>query len=1147
MSKLYKSLMRGSEGVEVTWAMEWQKASNAQDELFAIVDGLPSVRSVARQLLNDELIRRRKSVDIDNVYINVENRWDFERRPSGTLSDVLFYCLDRDVELGYVTGGDGVFYLPDTFSDKFKVSGLGINELPDIIEETLRKLESRLRSELRKYWAAPVKNTAANKPVRTNKEAFQDAYASVMTAEFSLAVMASDLDSALARRFAYLLNAERGQGAYNVALNPTQDYLTLLGPSFVLDNGEGNDPEMRLNKDGTGFILHTPENGFEYFDSNIQLHDKLRANLALPDSTVSYLKTQQSVLSSLVEAHLSGQLDTLTKLLRDRGEQEQSLSSVLQENQNLHVLRYGISTRFYQLWVRLKRNDWPLWLVRANDSVQQRYTELEASRDQYEIEYQQAFDACFSLKDYVARVFSEWTMSALGEELDPNSIEVHSRYKMQVGGRTIEQEDNRTLTEFIIFGLHDPGYRAELRIVGAPQGTGLTVQKLENWLNYRHVRLDFVTDMPSVAPAEYRTAHHNHLISNMEYAIFNARHSGHFTDAEATVVERAMAGDPSILLMGVKLVSSYSALKDVLAFQARGSKAYYLFLRVPSGDFEFVKVADDYGLNKRLETALFSNREYAVSMIDPQDLREVSEVISGDGGAVNYRYRMDTSRVDLRLDPQAPLLSYSDVIYSAEKAMHRAIAPTTFQYAGPHMRQFYARLDTELKALTTVDIRENGFPSFEQFTRDYAKKKIEELLLTRGERVDVEPDHILVQTSEYRKSITDILIEGLTFQGSSASTASDTDARFYLTNNHPEMLRLDIRDLAAISRTRPGDFYTQMLTDDFLDWTGPTYEFKRAAYAKKVRCELYYRALAQYFGGGLPEQYLASIRRIIDGLNEKEGYDAPPHHLREGDEGLYAFSLLNNRLVEGVYIFRFVGSGVYVNYLYTPDAPDGVCFRPVTEFINSIRFRLGPFRDYYFSRILIEDQKVVDDYFDSLVATLDVREPIKTRGANKILNLYVLHDNKINRVLSDIDERTTSLNEVIFGLVYDSVLKGLNVISLVVPPVGTIVVAIQLMKSIYDGTEAYRRGDYETALGHGAEALVGLFTLGKAGAAAAAPAAANITNAQRSFLSLVQDARSAAQFVAETVGLKTADDELIEFFKELMKDPRTILSKTTVV
>lgn len=110
MSKMFTSLMRDSEGEKVTWGQEWEKATIAKNKLFAVVDGAPSVKLIVRKMLESELVQRRKKVDIDNVYINTGSlKADGKRRPSGTLSEVVLYCLDNNVQPGYVVGGDGVF------------------------------------------------------------------------------------------------------------------------------------------------------------------------------------------------------------------------------------------------------------------------------------------------------------------------------------------------------------------------------------------------------------------------------------------------------------------------------------------------------------------------------------------------------------------------------------------------------------------------------------------------------------------------------------------------------------------------------------------------------------------------------------------------------------------------------------------------------------------------------------------------------------------------------------------------------------------------------------------------------------------------------------------------------------------------------
>jgi hypothetical protein len=54
MLKLFKSLMRGSKGEQVSWAEEWNKANQAKADLFKIIDAMPSVLDILRNLLESE-------------------------------------------------------------------------------------------------------------------------------------------------------------------------------------------------------------------------------------------------------------------------------------------------------------------------------------------------------------------------------------------------------------------------------------------------------------------------------------------------------------------------------------------------------------------------------------------------------------------------------------------------------------------------------------------------------------------------------------------------------------------------------------------------------------------------------------------------------------------------------------------------------------------------------------------------------------------------------------------------------------------------------------------------------------------------------------------------------------------------------------
>ncbi|MCP1474504.1 hypothetical protein ABIA54_001408 [Pseudomonas sp. EB276 TE3739] len=1148
MSKLFKSLMRNSFAELVSWTDEWEKASRAKSDLYAIIDNIPTVRTILGNMLESELKRLGKSIDIDKVYVNTDNAFPASKnRPTGTLHEVVFHCLNNNVTPAYIHGGDGVFFLPDTLNDQFKVSGLNLLIVEDLIEFASAGLEKKLRTELQRFWAAAVHPPHGDSAALSNKQAFVQAYGLLTSAELSLSVMANNFDVQWGERFAWLLDSESGQGMYEVNLRGGRDYLESLQPCFVLDNAERSDTGMTLVDESTGYLMHTPENGFEFFEKNTDLHSKLQARLSVDSSQIQYLKATQGPHAYCAEAHLKGQLESVSSLLESRDQLEGTLMSVLQDNQRMHVLRYGLDTRFLLLWAALKRIEWPNWVKNAGNAVQKRYSELEDSKDQYQVGFQTAYNACFSFKDYVLRTFSEWADRVLGETLDPEAITVQSSYTLQIAGRSIEQEESRTLTEFMVFGLHDNAYKAKLNIVGLPSGSRFTAYALEQWLENRNLRLDYVNDLAPYPSGHYQTAYRDYLFSLMEFALFIARQSGELNDTDAKVIARALANDASVQIRGLKFWRG-PALKEVLVFTAQGYSGYLVFLPTADGAFIFRKFANVFDMNTSVESALSADREYAALLIHPAYLHEMGVSLGGHG----YRYKLDATQADLYLDAKAPLADYVNVAYRAELALHKAIAPVGYRALGFEGRKRYTRLQTELKALSTVDTRDNGFPPFEQFTYDSVKIHIEEILRARGMQVDVDPDRIIVQTEEFRKSVTDLLIEGLAFYAVDPAYETKFSPRYYLLNGHPAIDKLDIRDLSSLSKTfRAGDRYSAMLKAQYLDKTHPDYAFKRAVHARKVRCEMHCNAFADFISGRLSNDVFAAVQRVVNSLKESGGYQRITDSVSEGDEGLYKFNIHNlglttawDRTVGGVYIFRIKLSSGFFDLLYTPDAPDLVSFRPIAEFIPSIRFRQGPFREYYIKRILLVDQKVINDYFDDLAATLDNKPVIRTQNRAKLPDLYTFHDEHVRRVLSDIDERTTSLNEMIAGLIYDNVLKAASIVSLLVPPIGTVVVAVQMMKSLYDGAQAHRRGDYSAALGHVKDMVIGLVTLGKAAAAGAPVKTAN--QAQRSFLSLFKDARTVAELATYYTGHDTPKEVLVGFFNTLMESADSALSKTTV-
>lgn len=1122
--------------------LELENAQRAGDDLKILLDNVPSLKDMLGEKLRERFARLYSAVDVERYYITTgHDRHDIENRPSGSLLDVFYHCLSQGIYPAYIQNHDFVYSRPGTTDQSFIISGVRIVDVENLFVQALKQLASDVQTVVVKYWS----DAAETAPVAdaSRLSVLQHALVEVLSAELRLNATAGVLPDYQTQRALELLRSAQPP-AYAIRVASTGEFARELVAGFVLSYAGVVDAQIRVDGENLGWFLYTADEGFEYFSSSTQMHLRLCERQSVSTQSIEYPRLSSDVLSHYVESRFRQMAVLLTTLLKNSAIGRDGFIDALQGIQRLSAIHSDWDLRFQKLNRLVKRSQWPDWLKDAGQSNQQNYEHLEASRAFYEYEYAQEFAKIFSLRDYVLQQFSSWTQSALGTQPDPDTINVHSVYRMKVGGRTIEQEDITTLTEFIVAGLHDAGNRAVIRLEGAAASSGLTAGKLESWLSSRDVRSRFVAALPPGPSQMFHEACYNRLYSRFELALFVARHSDTYSDADNALINRAMAGDPAVLVQGVKLGNRTSLLKDVLVFSQRGTPMCHVFARMPDGEFAFRKFANDFALDNWLGALLTNDNDYAQTMIMSAELASAGQLVSDNDLTTYYLYKVEGPRVDLNLDPRALLSGYVDILYQFEVATCKSLAPIAYRSAGEQLRQTYARTFTELKALTMVDTRENGFPTFEQFSRDLVKSRVEEVLRSRGQNVQVDPDRIIVQTDEFHLDLTSIIVEGRSFEvPNTPGRSKDDNPKYYLKGDHPRIDKLDIRDLSSWSKTlRPGDVYTKFLSSDYLDKKSPGYAFKRAVHARKIRCEMHYDAMFQYFDSRLSQEVFKGIQRVVDGLEEHDGYKDYP--LSTAPEGLYKFRPVSRRAVEGVYILRLSIYGKFSDYLYTPNAPDGTAYRPVEEFIRSIRFRYGPFRAYYTARVKLEDQKVVNDYFDKLVATVDTRAPLQPEGLARVFNLYTFHDDRVRRVLSDIDARTTSLNEVIAGLIYDNVIFAATIISLVIPPVGTAVTVVQLLKSVHDSAGSYRSGEYSAALGHAQAALVGLLSLGQS---STAQRVVKITAAQKTLFDLAQDARTVVGWMSQATGQMLGEDRLLEFVETLMKDNQSRSSKTTVL
>lgn len=1143
LDRMFTSLMLDTLWQRVDSATELNKATVVGQELLAVLEAIPSFRQMARNRLVEKFQEHHPGIELDKVFVNrgdYEN--ELESRPEGSLLEVYLECLSRNFSPTYVIGSDGVYDRPNTTDSQFKVPGLDIYQVERLLENARRNLDWEHRYSLDQYWKAATSGQVDGSPLSTHKDVLQQSIARTLMAELSLSVIGGRLESHQGEKVAGILLSGNGGSLYQVVIYNGEEFPVRLPSGFVVDMSDLGGAELALNNDHFTCVLYTPDRGFEFFLSSNDVNAALCSRLSVSGSCIAYPRLQESVFQYCAGSRIKHQKNEVSKLLWRSDYNSAGLFTSLESIQQLSTFRHSWLESFNALHAAVIRTEWPNWLKVAPQSVRERYSELEYSMVKYESDFQRTCAPYFSLRAYARQQVADWSKSALGIEVNADTIRVRTRYELKVADKTIRQEDNMTLTEFVSLGLFDTGYAVDVFLEGV-EASGLNTEKLLYWMQSLDVRTSFVqtrSDRPSV---EYYEALSNKFISKLHFDLWLVHYNGEFDKVDFDLVNRAIAGDTSVLIHGVNFAGATQPLRDIMVFQ--GSQSEYgpqhVYLRKPQGRHEFLRFNHFAEFATQLKVWMSNDSAYAASLLNPDDVPRIGKQLQQAQGLQWDLNNIRVTSVVLNGSTDDPLAGTVLVDYRWSLATVNRSAPLNYRAALKSYRQQHARLNTELKALYTIETRETGFPSFEAFSRDLIKTRVEEVLRLRGSFVEVNPDLIYVQISpDETMTLSELILQERSFDAWNSPNPDPRDyPRFYWSTAHPALDALNIRDIAGWSKTlRSGEKYIDFLKTHYLAGH-PLYTFKREVFFKRLQCEMSLALLSQYFDAKLDYEQFKSLERIIIGLKtpEKDSFDNPVLTT----ESVYAFRLKRDRKVDGVFLFRAVTSKGIEDFIYTPNAPDELAFRSVKNFVGSIRDRRNSLRDYYINRVDFLDRKVVDGYFDELQATVNDAPAPQPELNTRVKDLRSAYEAHVSRVIRDVDAQTTSLGEIIGRLIYENVKLAATIISLVIPPVGLVVTAVEVIKNVYDGLNAQHYGDNEAAFTHFKDALAGLVSLGQA------PGASKVvTKAQRTLIELVGDANTVVGLIATATGQKLGHERLLEIIQQVLDEEDVSSSRTTV-
>lgn len=785
----------------------------------------------------------------------------------------------------------------------------------------------------------------------------------------------------------------------------------------------------------------------------------------------------------------------------------------------------------------------PQWLEGASEADRLHYGELEQHLIASQINLDNQLGSFASVRAYARDLATQALFKAYARPADPDTVMTFSRYVFSLEGRTFIQEDKRSLTDLLLHGLHDEGQRPSITLELFDAQT-LNPGWLEALMS-RDVRAAYghefreVYQRPNVI-AVLKDITRNQLL----FSSFSAKLQGHLSDSNVQRVRRVLEGDANLVieplqlhedrrpLMGLAVISSRRPSQDDWLLYAPNSPGGQDWYELPS----LRRVSLDVGG----WTEAAGGRDYLNWHSHALD----REII---GGYLKQVSKLPNLWRGVTLMPNPfsgtevliPLVSNHRNWLVAQEESH---TPYGYRQASNQQRQAFTRINGELRALRTVEVRQGGFIRYDRFCHQLIKQRVEQVLLDNGERVAVDPDRIEVQISaEQRMTLTELIVREVHFYAQTPERS--VYPRFILKADHAPISKLDIRHIASWSNTlRPGEKYIDMLRSTYLNRRHPEGRFKRYLHLGILHRQMRAAVYQALFAGRVSNAHFAELMKVVDGFDlARQQPEAPlgeqPGAVRHS--AMFQLRLKGHQIV-GAFVFRLNVAGKVEEYLYTPDAPDGCELRPFKDFVAAVKTRgLG---DYFYDRTPAVYQRVIGTYLNDLEQLANFNlAPVLERNT-RITDLNACYDDVLRKVMSDVDEATQSLEEIITGIVFEAAVTAASAVSIIYPPVGVALGVALLTKELVQGAEFYSVGDRAMALKHFTNALIELGSLGYGGYKLT-----QVTQLQKDLIGVLGDVYTLEKLYAQASGQPRLHERVKASIQEILDDPDSSNSKTTLL
>lgn len=252
-----------------------------------------------------------------------------------------------------------------------------------------------------------------------------------------------------------------------------------------------------------------------------------------------------------------------------------------------------------------------------------------------------------------------------------------------------------------------------------------------------------------------------------------------------------------------------------------------------------------------------------------------------------------------------------------------------------------------------------------------------------------------------------------------------------------------------------GDKYTRAVTADYL---GASAQWRRELFGRFATLKLRRDALVSHLKGQLSDGQYAAIQAAIGDAS-----------LPGAPTSTWLFKVMvSGQLISQVYLMRLPGEPSEHSLLYTPQAPDGLAFRPYASAMGeglSVEMQL-----YFLERVrLVARERVRKRLADINLGKASADAPETGPAVASFSDEYTA---LVEHMLADVGQVTTSRREIIT----EQVLKGVGFaavpLGVIFPPLGFALDLAFLAVDAVRSYQAYEEGDIAAAVAFFASAYV---------------------------------------------------------------------------